>query len=54
VGGDNGKCFKLLDLFLKNVVEKPDEAKYRSISTESGAFKTKVRPRPHVMQEPHA
>mmetsp|Transcript_49834 Transcript_49834/g.63838 ORF Transcript_49834/g.63838 Transcript_49834/m.63838 type:complete len:599 (+) Transcript_49834:24-1820(+) len=42
VGGDGGKCLKLLGLYLKNIVEKPDEAKYRSINTESNAFKGKV------------
>lgn len=42
VGGDGAKCLTLLDLFLKNVVEKPLEDKYRSINTESGAFKGKV------------
>jgi hypothetical protein len=42
VGGDGGKCLALLDLFLKNVVEKPTEDKYRSINTESNAFKSKV------------
>jgi len=42
VGGDGGKCLALLNLFLKNVVEKPTEDKYRSINTESNAFKSKV------------
>ena len=42
VGGDGLKCLKLLELFLKNVEEKPGEDKYRSINTESNAFKTKV------------
>ena len=28
----------------KNVVEKPEDAKYRSINTESNAYKTKVAP----------
>lgn len=46
VGGDGAKCLKLLELFLKNTHEKPDEAKYRSINMESNAFKTKVPFRP--------
>jgi len=44
VGGDGGKALKLLGLYVKNIVEKPDEAKYRSINMESNAFKTKVAP----------
>lgn len=41
VGGDGGKCLKLLQLYLKNVVEKPEEGKYRSIKC-GDAFKLKV------------
>ena len=42
--GDGGNALKLLGLFVKNVAEKPTEVKYRSISTESNAYKTKVAP----------
>lgn len=45
VGGDGAKCLALLQLFIKNAAEKPDESKYRFISTESTAFKTKVSAR---------
>lgn len=34
----------MLGLYVKNAVEKPDEDKYRSINTDSNAFKTKVAP----------
>lgn len=44
MGGDGGKALKLLGLYVKNIVEKPNEAKYRSINMESNAFKTKVAP----------
>jgi hypothetical protein len=44
VGGDGLNCLKLLEVYVKNVVEKPDDAKYRSIKTDSNAFKTKVAP----------
>ena len=44
MGGDGGKALKLLSLYVKNVVEKPEDAKYRSINTESNAYKTKVAP----------
>ena len=40
--GDGGNALKLLCLFVKNVAEKPTEVKYRSISTESNAYKTKI------------
>lgn len=42
--GEGGNALKLLSLFVKNVAEKPTELKYRSISTESNAYKTKVAP----------
>jgi thiol-disulfide isomerase/thioredoxin len=42
--GDGGNALKLLGLFVKNIVEKPTEIKYRSISTESNAYKTKIAP----------
>jgi UBX domain-containing protein 1/4 len=42
--GDGGNALKLLSLFVKNVAEKPTELKYRSISTESNAYKTKIAP----------
>ena len=41
-GGDGGAALKLLVVFVKNLVENPGEPKYRSINTESTAFKTKL------------
>ena len=35
---------KLLALFIKNVSENPTDEKYRSINTQSNAFKTKLQP----------
>lgn len=48
MGGDGGKGLKLLGLYVKNIVEKPDEAKYRSINTDSNAFKGKVHDSTHI------
>jgi hypothetical protein len=42
-GGDGGKALKLLGVFVKNVVDNPGEPKYRGISLESNAYKSKVR-----------
>lgn len=43
-GGDGGQALKLLLTFVRNVVEHPEEPKYRSINTEGNAFKTKLLP----------
>mmetsp|Transcript_21232 Transcript_21232/g.30758 ORF Transcript_21232/g.30758 Transcript_21232/m.30758 type:complete len:549 (-) Transcript_21232:229-1875(-) len=43
-GGDGGKCLKILLAYVKNVVDKPDEEKFKSINMENKAFKTKVKP----------
>lgn len=43
-GGDGGAAMKLLITFLKNIVENPDEPKYRSINTEGKAFISKLTP----------
>ena len=40
--GDGGNAIKLLLTFVKNVNDNPQELKYRSINTESSAFKTKL------------
>lgn len=42
--GDGGSALKLLVLFLKNIVDKPTEEKYRSINAAGNAFRTKVQP----------
>ena len=40
--GDGGNALKLLLTFVKNINDNPQEMKYRSINTESSAFKTKL------------
>merc|ERR1711871_1324281 len=40
-GGDGGAALKLLCTFLKNIVENPNEPKYRSINSEGKAFTSK-------------
>jgi hypothetical protein len=41
-GGDGGAALKLLLTMVRNVADKPNEAKYRSINSEGNAFKTKL------------
>lgn len=43
-GGDGGKCLKILKTYVGNVVDNPDEPKYKSINMDNKAFKTKVKP----------
>ena len=43
-GGDGGKCLKVLLAYVGNVVDQPDEAKFRSINMDNKVFKTKVKP----------
>jgi thiol-disulfide isomerase/thioredoxin len=43
-GGDGGKCLKVLKIYIGNVVDHPDDPKYRSINTDNKAFKIKVKP----------
>eukprot|EP00595_Chromulina_sp_UTEXLB2642_P000410 CAMPEP_0196761542 /NCGR_PEP_ID=MMETSP1095-20130614/809_1 /TAXON_ID=96789 ORGANISM="Chromulina nebulosa, Strain UTEXLB2642" /NCGR_SAMPLE_ID=MMETSP1095 /ASSEMBLY_ACC=CAM_ASM_000446 /LENGTH=482 /DNA_ID=CAMNT_0042111219 /DNA_START=217 /DNA_END=1662 /DNA_ORIENTATION=- len=43
-GGDGGQALKLLIVFLKNIVENPNDQKYRSINTDSNAYKSKLQP----------
>jgi hypothetical protein len=43
-GGDGGAALKLLLTFVKNIVDNPDEPKFRSINTEGAAFKTRLMP----------
>ena len=43
-GGDGQKCLKILLAYVGNVVDKPDEEKFRTINMENKAFKTKVKP----------
>ena len=41
---DGGNALKLISTFLQNIINNPNEEKYRSINTESAAFKTKLSP----------
>merc|ERR1712038_2173627 len=43
-GGDGGKCLKILLAYIKNVVENPDEDKFKHINMENKVFKGKVKP----------
>eukprot|EP00977_Amphora_coffeiformis_P028748 scaffold36847_cov176-Amphora_coffeaeformis.AAC.1 len=43
-GGDGGKCLKILKTYVSNVVDNPDEPKFKTIKTDNNVFKTKVRP----------
>lgn len=43
-GGDGGKCLKILNIYISNVVDNPDEEKFKTINMENKAFKTKVKP----------
>jgi UBX domain-containing protein 1/4 len=43
-GGDGGKCLKVLLAYVGNVVDHPDEEKYRSINMDNKVFKTRVKP----------
>jgi len=40
--GDGGAALKLLLTFIRNIAEHPEDPKYRSINTESNAFKSKL------------
>jgi|AntRauTorckE5430_2_1112549.scaffolds.fasta_scaffold03177_3 thiol-disulfide isomerase/thioredoxin len=43
-GGDGGKCLKILLTYIKNVVENPDEDKFKKINTENKVYKSRVKP----------
>jgi thiol-disulfide isomerase/thioredoxin len=43
-GGDGGKCLKILKVYVGNVVDNPQEEKFKTINMENKAFKTKVKP----------
>ena len=43
-GGDGGNCLKVLKAYITNVVDHPEEDKYKKINTENKAYKTKVKP----------
>lgn len=41
-GGDGQIAMKTLGIYLKNLIEKPDEAKFRTINLQNPAFKKRV------------
>lgn len=43
-GGDGGNCLKILKAYIGNVVDHPEEDKYKRINMENKAYKTKVKP----------
>lgn len=43
-GGDGGKCLKVLFAYIKNIVEKPDDDKFRHIKMDNKVFKSKIKP----------
>jgi hypothetical protein len=43
-GGDGGKCLKVLKVYIGNVVDHPDDEKYKTINMENKGFKIKVKP----------
>ncbi|KAJ0412866.1 hypothetical protein ATCC90586_002496 [Pythium insidiosum] len=42
VGGDGLTALKTLNVYVKNLIEKPDEDKFRSINLENAAFRKRV------------
>jgi UBX domain-containing protein 1/4 len=43
-GGDGGKCLKVLKAYVGNVVDNPEEEKFKTINMENKVFKVKVKP----------
>ncbi|KAL7557280.1 hypothetical protein ACA910_016244 [Epithemia clementina (nom. ined.)] len=43
-GGDGGRCLKILKTYVANVVDNPEEEKFKTINMENKAFKAKVKP----------
>lgn len=43
-GGDGGKCLKVLKAYVSNVVDHPEDEKFRSINMDNKVFKTRVKP----------
>jgi len=43
-GGDGQRCLKILLAYVGNVVDKPDEEKFRTVKTDNKVFKTRVKP----------
>jgi thiol-disulfide isomerase/thioredoxin len=43
-GGDGGKCLKILLAYIKNVVNNPDDDKFKHINMDNKVFKGRVKP----------
>lgn len=43
-GGDGGQCLKILKIYVSNVVDNPDEEKFKTIKMDNKAYKLKVKP----------
>ena len=43
-GGDGGNCLKVLKTYIGNVLDHPDDDKYKTINMENKAYKGKVKP----------
>ena len=43
-GGDGGKCLKILLAYIRNVVDNPDESKFKTINTDNKVYKLRVKP----------
>jgi hypothetical protein len=41
---DGGKCLKILKTYVGNVVDNPEEEKFKSVNMENKTFKSKVKP----------
>jgi hypothetical protein len=41
---DGGKCLKILKTYVGNVVDNPQEEKFKTVNMENKTFKSKVKP----------
>jgi hypothetical protein len=44
ISTDGGKCLKILKTYVGNVVDNPEEEKFKSVNMENKTFKSKVKP----------
>lgn len=42
-GGDGGKCLKILLAYIRNVVDNPDETKFKTINTDNKVYRLRVK-----------
>lgn len=43
-GGDGGKCLKILKVYVGNLVDNPNEEKFKTINMDNNVYKQKVKP----------